>query len=79
MPLVLLWFPFGDLRIFGLAYVIAYVSTVCVGMVSSMSESNFLMLSFTILGINSDIAVESVFTHEYQENHNLKFYIMNLS
>ena len=39
MPLVLLWFPFGDLRIFGLAY----VSTVCVGMVSSVSGSYFLI------------------------------------
>ena len=32
MPLVLLWFLFGDLRIFGLVY----VSTVCIGVVSSV-------------------------------------------
>ena len=39
MPLVLLWFLFGDLRIFGLVY----VSTVCIGVVSYMTGSYFLI------------------------------------
>ena len=39
MPLVLLWFLFEDLRIFGLVY----VSTVYIGVVSSMTGSYFLI------------------------------------
>ena len=39
MPPVLLWFLFGDLRIFGLVY----VSTVCIGVVSSMTGSYLLI------------------------------------
>ena len=44
MPLVLLWFLFGDLRIFGLVY----VSTVCIGVVSSMTGSYFLIFQICL-------------------------------
>ena len=39
MPLVLLWFLFGDLHIFGLVY----VSTPCIGVGSSVTGSYFLI------------------------------------
>ena len=44
MPLVLLWFLFGDLRIFGLVY----VSMVCIGVVSSMTGSYFLIFQICL-------------------------------
>lgn len=44
MPLVLLWFPFGDPRIFGLVY----NSTVCIGMVSSVTWSYFLIFQMCL-------------------------------
>ena len=44
MPLVLLWFLFGDLRIFGLVY----VSTACIGVVLSMTGSYFLIFQICL-------------------------------
>ena len=44
MPLVLLWFLFGDLRIFGLVY----VSAVCIVVVSSMTGSYFLIFQICL-------------------------------
>ena len=44
MPLVLLWFLFGDLHIFGLVY----VSTACIGVGSSMTGSYFLIFQICL-------------------------------
>ena len=44
MPPVLLWFLFGDLRIFGLVY----VATVCIAMVLSMTGSYFLIFQICL-------------------------------
>ena len=57
MPLVLLWFVFGDLHIFGLVH----VSTACIGVVSSMTGRYFLIFQICLSEakprIQSSIAV----------------------